>query len=85
MDKHMNVLDEFLEYQEAGYGVSLLEAVKTYLDPQTDKLAMKKFQDFCGLIQQNGEAIQGTSRNIKRSYDRLKKAGFVLGEPVKLL
>ena len=32
MDKHMDTLDRFVEYQEASYGMSLLEAVKTYLD-----------------------------------------------------
>ena len=85
LDKHMDALDEFVEYQEAGHGVSLLKAVKTYMDPQTDQLAMTEFQEFCGLVQQNGDTIQTTSRNIKRSYDRLKKAGFVLGEPMKVL
>ena len=50
-----------------------------------DQLEMKEFQDFCGLIQQNGETIQGTSRNIKRSYNRLKKAGFILCKHIKLL
>ena len=84
-DKHMDALDEFQDFQEAGHGVSLLEAVRTYLDPHTDQLAMKEFQDFCGIKQQNGETIQATSRNIKRSYDRMQKAGFVLGAPVKLL
>ena len=76
----MDALDKFVEYQEAGHGVSLLQGVKTYLDPQTDQLAMTKFQDFCGLVQQNGETMQAPFQNIKRSYNRLKKVGFVLGE-----
>ena len=51
LDKHMeDALDKFVEFQQAGHGVSLLAAVVQYLDPQTDQLAMKEFQDFCGLV-----------------------------------
>ena len=48
--------------------MSLLEAAKTYLDPQTDQLAMTEFQDFCGLVQQNGKTIQATSGHNKQLY-----------------
>ena len=40
-NKHMDALDEFQDFQEAVLGVSLLEAVRAYLDPHMDQLTKK--------------------------------------------
>ena len=85
LDDHTDVLDEFADLQAAGHGVHLFHAIHAYLDPQTDQTAMREFSEFCGILQDNGETVKSVSRKIKRAHDRLKKAGFDLGEPAKLL
>ena len=78
-DGHLDVLDEFPEYQSAGHGVALLHAIREFLDPQTDQTALQEYYEFSGIIHLNGDTIKTVSRNIKRGYSRLVKAGFVFG------